>query len=147
MTDDYDDYYDRIVDPIFGRPIYFDKQGNPISMRQWGQLKFEEHDDGSASHTDYAIIGRDEVDGVLVSTVWMGLDHGFSRTQKPVIFETMVFDNPDDMGDDRYMRRYCTEEEAARGHRSIVDDLRAGMPLGWEFDGLVSDEWSYKHNG
>lgn len=50
--------------------------------------------------------------GARVSTVWLGLDHGFGNA-KPLIFETMVFDRH---GHDVYQARYSTEEEARIGH-------------------------------
>jgi hypothetical protein len=41
---------------------------------------------------DYAIVAADyPVEGVRVSTAWLGLDHSF-LVGPPVIFETMVFD-------------------------------------------------------
>lgn len=62
---------------------------------------------------------------VEVSTVFLGLDHAFGRTARPVLFETMIFGGPED-GD---QRRWCTEEEAQRGHNAIVADL---LGLAWD---------------
>jgi len=52
--------------------------------------------------------------GVRVSTVWLGLDHGF-KNKKPLIFETMVFN-----ADEEEQERYATEEEAVAGHKRYV---------------------------
>jgi hypothetical protein len=75
---------------------------------------------GTADRT----VGRDVIaDEVLVSTVFLGLDHNFGGSGPPVLFETMVF-HGDDYGDVR-MRRYSTWEEAERGHAQIVAEEQA----------------------
>lgn len=62
------------------------------------------------------IVARTLVGPVLVSTVFLGLDHSFGDGD-PVLFETMVFDAE---ADDNWMCRYCTWEEAVRGHETTV---------------------------
>lgn len=63
--------------------------------------------------------------GLWVSTVFLGLDHNFSRRGSPILFETMVLDGRRG----GYMRRYCTRHEALAGHdatcRSLLEDLAA----------------------
>lgn len=54
---------------------------------------------------------RDTCGGVLVSTVFLGVDHGFG-TGKPVLFETMIFGGP--LADSQW--RYHTWDEAVCGH-------------------------------
>lgn len=52
---------------------------------------------------------------VVVSTVFLGLDHGFPGTPAPLLFETMVFGG-------KYngkCQRYATWDEARRGHESV----------------------------
>jgi hypothetical protein len=56
--------------------LYFDRDGFPISGEQWGSL----HNDFK-----YKIVMQDEVGGWLISTVWLGLDHGFDKTSAPTI--------------------------------------------------------------
>ncbi|MFH8483633.1 hypothetical protein [Streptomyces sp. NPDC018055] len=58
-----------------------------------------------------------------VSTVWLGLDHGYSGGD-PVIFETMVFRNGD-TADEEWARRYSSEKEAREGHAEIVTVIAA----------------------
>lgn len=62
--------------------------------------------------------------GVSVSTVFLGLDHGFSlfntRGHRPVLFETMIFGGRDD-GE---CHRYCTWAEAERGHYHCASRVR-----------------------
>lgn len=60
-------------------------------------------------------VARTRMGKVLVSTVFLGLDHGY-RGGPPVLFETMVFGGK---LDDR-MARYCTYDEARAGHRRMV---------------------------
>lgn len=147
---DYDPFFDDVVSDITGRPMHYDKQGNPISLRQMGNLKFnftEPGEDGYAMKSDYARIGSDTVGDAWVSTVWLGMDHGFwmdrNEEYKPVIFETMVFGGEHD----QWQARYCTEEEAIAGHRMAVDDLRMGMRPGWSLGGEDEDAWSMTHEG
>lgn len=57
-----------------------------------------------------------ELDGVKISTVFLGVDHNFFGDGPPILFETMVFGGPMD-GD---MRRYSTWDEAEISHAVIV---------------------------
>jgi hypothetical protein len=59
------------------------------------------------------------VPSVRVSTVFLGLDHGFGVSD-PVLFESMVFGGPLD----ETQRRYCTWDEASRGHDELVTEAR-----------------------
>lgn len=60
-----------------------------------------------------------ERDGVLVSTVFLGIDHRWMGEGRPLVFETMVFGGPLD----QEQRRYCTYAEALAGHTAIVGEL------------------------
>lgn len=63
---------------------------------------------------------RDTVfDGVDVSTVFLGLDHGFNGGA-PVLWETMVFGGEHD----EYQERYNTKEQALEGHERIIDMVK-----------------------
>lgn len=63
--------------------------------------------------------------GLRVSTVFLGIDHGFSFPElvdiEPVLFETMVFDSD---GGNTYQRRYKSYDAAIRGHKRIVRLIR-----------------------
>jgi hypothetical protein len=105
-------------------------------MERWGELRESGLDpDGSYGANAYVRIGEDDVDGVRVSTVWLGLDHGFKFGEDalPVIFETMIFGGQFD----NYQIRYHTEDEARRGHAEVVADLRAGMTPGWALGNIA----------
>jgi hypothetical protein len=65
-------------------------------------------------------------DGREVSTVFLGLDHGFGFGDRPMLFETMIFK------DDRagnFQRRYHTWEEALADHDQICEALTRGELL------------------
>lgn len=61
------------------------------------------------------VVGRDDVGGVGVSTVMLGLDHGWGG-RGPLLFETMIFGGPHD----GYQDRYATHAEAVAGHAAAV---------------------------
>ena len=65
-------------------------------------------------------IGDDRFDnGVRVSTVFLGIDHGLG--ERPLWFETMVFGLPDD---EEVQERYQTIEEAKEGHARYVEKYK-----------------------
>ena len=53
--------------------------------------------------------------GIRVSTVFLGVDHNWSREGSPILFETMVFGV-----DNEHQRRYSTWEQAEQGHRDVI---------------------------
>jgi len=62
-----------------------------------------------------------------VSTVFLGVDYNFTDSRKPILFETMVFNEESrecgedfDMGIDRYN----TRKEALAGHEKIVEEVK-----------------------
>jgi len=57
-------------------------------------------------------IASNYVGDVLVSTVFLGLDHSFGVERGPILFETMIFGGPED----GYQERYRTKDEAIVGH-------------------------------
>lgn len=97
---------------------YYDRQGNIIDMETFARL----HED-----INYKRVLETTVGHLWVSTVWLGIDHGFvvdGEDRKPVIFETMVFNQRgDEPWSDEICVRYCTEEDARRGHQEVVDSV------------------------
>ena len=81
------------------------------------------------------IIRQTQIGGYLISTVFLGLDHGFSMSnddnEDPVVFETMIFfDNNKDIVKklpDEYNReamwRYKYIQEAIFNHDGLVNCL------------------------
>lgn len=67
------------------------------------------------------IVRRDEIDGVTISTVFLGLDHAFGGGV-PLLFETMIFGGEHD----GYQTRAHTWDEAVAQHikakRMVVEN-------------------------
>jgi hypothetical protein len=114
-------------------PRYFDREGNPISMRGW--MRVREEEGVHVAHT--AITETSEL-----STVWLGLDHSMSLQpdRVPLIFESMyfVFDPRiyNVMGKDMVLEReghllarYSTIEQAIAGHDQLIESCKDGT---WE---------------
>jgi hypothetical protein len=100
------------------RSLYFDWDGKPIL--QWEYIfKWtfcEKH------------VGKTIINGWLISTVWLGLNHSFFKDHAPLIFETMIFkDNPDIPNCEiceHYQERYCTYESALIGHEEACETVK-----------------------
>ena len=58
-------------------------------------------------------VAEDFVGDVRVSTVFLGTDHNFGWSDRPVLFETMVFGGKYNLEQERY----CTWDEAEAGHQ------------------------------
>lgn len=76
---------------------------------------------------------RNEVSKILVSTVFLGLDHSYN-SPRPILFETMVFRGP--LSGE--MDRYSTMEEAKHGHTVMMEKVQAS---------LNSEAWSVIEGG
>lgn len=61
-------------------------------------------------------VGKTMVKDILISTVFIGLNHNFLNPANPLLFETMIFGGKHDPD----CRRYSTWEEAQEGHKKIV---------------------------
>lgn len=116
-----DDPWEAIWDEIRDPPMYFNWVGEPITMRQWA-TRFDDENRIVKQSAHQGRRGR-----VWISTVYLGLDHGFGRG-RPLIFESMVFGFrpkgnqvvcPPTISD-LAMRRYGTEQEALEGHHRFV---------------------------
>jgi hypothetical protein len=99
-----------------------DDDGNPVPVADaitWGV--WYEHAD--------RVVKQDYVEGISppvgVSTVFLGLDHNFTGTGPPVLWETMVFGT----SLDGRMRRYTSRDAAIMGHAELLADVRAAYDL------------------
>jgi len=70
-------------------------------------------------------VGLDEVDNYRVSTVFLCLDHNFSKTGPPIMFETMIFLK--DSWSEVYCKRYASWGAADLGHKLVVQKLESGV--------------------
>jgi len=88
-----------------------DKDGNPKEERDlltWAKW-FEAND-------DKRIVERTQLDDVRVSTVFLGMEHNFGLSGKPILWETMVFG----IDDDSYQERYDSLPAAKAGHKEAT---------------------------
>ncbi len=97
-----------------GGGSYFDRDNDRITMGEWSVL--------FGRGESYRRIRVDELGKWMVSTVWLGLDHGELNGHRQ-IFETMVFHEEADDGEGHLTQRYATEAEARDGHADIVSKL------------------------
>ncbi len=101
----------------FKAGLYRDAEGNEIDLETWSELSMD---------PNYKIVGQDQIGGLFISTVWLGLRH-FGDTY----FETMIFPEGD-WGYDLFQRRYQTREVAKLMHDQIVEIVKKSHAL---FDG------------
>jgi hypothetical protein len=78
--------------------------------RTWWSNEYEDFE------KNRRVAKTDIKEGVSVSTVFLGMDHGFGQHDKPIVFETLVFGGKLD----EEMCRYSTWEEAVKGHQLMV---------------------------
>jgi hypothetical protein len=93
-------------------PPYYDREGAPISFRQWAEL----HRDVTYIVVRRTYVNENTEREVSVSTVWLGIDHAFG-SGPPIIFETMTFGGAHD---GEIFDRYPTELAAVAGHEQAV---------------------------
>lgn len=97
---------DGTVNPL----LYYilDDQGNSVeaSLEAWGEF---------FGQSDKRQLARDEVGDITISTVFLGIDHGFGDGP-PVLWETIIFGGKHD----RYEERYSSRDDALVGHRHAV---------------------------
>lgn len=62
-------------------------------------------------------VGDTHVGEAWISTVFLGMDHSFTRSEHPILFETMIFGGKYD----EFQRRYHTWNEAEKGHWEIYE--------------------------
>ena len=98
-----------------GRYYKYDEDGNPVEVDdvlEWGRWYTRER----------RRVARDIVGIYEVSTVFLGIDHGWGDGP-PVLWETMIFTSqPDEL--DQFQQRYTSLSEAAHTHEVIVQGLR-----------------------
>ena len=100
------------------RSYIFDNEGNPVeepNLTKWGEW-FSDND-------SKRIVKQDTIGDVLVSTVFLGLDHNFEGGI-PLLYETMIFQK----GKSRdYQDRYSTKEEALEGHERAIKHVKGQL--------------------
>lgn len=71
--------------------------------------------------------------GFWISTVFLGIDHGFGRSNHPILFETMIFDHGQPCG----LFRCCTWDEAVEQHKNTLYSLAVKLDI--DFTLMVND--------
>ena len=66
--------------------------------------------------TDDRIIQQNNVNGIFISTIFLGLDHNFLGGTKPILWETMIFN----LHIDEPQWRYDSLEKALKGHQQAL---------------------------
>jgi hypothetical protein len=77
----------------------------------------------SFEHCDRHVAKTRVLDLCEVSTIFLGIDHNWSREGPPVLFETMIFwggDRSGSLGDAQEQCRCCTWAEAEAMHAEAV---------------------------
>lgn len=92
----------------------YDINGNPITFDEFRKIR-----------TLNKRVALDNIDGVEVSTVWLGFNHQYGDGP-PLIFETMIFGCSGDL--DGYQERYSTLEQAQQGHKKATRLVMAALP-------------------
>lgn len=99
--------------------VIYDREGNPITFERYVELL------GSPENwRDYRRVAFDTYGDFDVSTIWLGIDHGFGMSKNPIIFETMIFARTSD--DDHTSVacwRWTDEKRALRGHQAALKSL------------------------
>ena len=137
-----DDLHRRLHDALFlrkadgrGLGMYIlDAAGEPVEVTdpmEWSQWFGTEIEARTVAKTNVGDI-------VDVSTVFLGIDHRFSGTGPPVLWETMVFVmippppavlrvSGDVLRWHDYQQRYTSRVAAVRGHNEVVQEIRASL--------------------
>lgn len=96
-----------------------DADRNPVpcpNLRVWATW-FEDIKNRRVARTEFP-------DGSYLSTIFMGMDHGWNDKLPPVLFETMLFrPKEDEEGFEagEFCERYATWAEAETGHMEFVE--------------------------
>jgi hypothetical protein len=85
---------------------------------------------------DSRIVKSTKLEDILVSTVFLSVDHKYDKYGPPMVFETMVFGGKMN----EHQERYSTWNEAITGHEMIVKMVKETE----EFDFVVSNALGIK---
>jgi len=91
--------------------LFFDRDNEPLELMDWA-MKFEDE--------EYRKVAFDVIDGVVVSTIWVGFD-AFDDVC-PQIFESMLFTEAMVPYGDRW--NYATEMQALVAHLTLVKQVQ-----------------------
>jgi hypothetical protein len=108
-------------DLLNSRDYYYllDENKHPYkcTLGEWGEWFQNSRGD------DKRRVAEDEINGKRISTVFLGMDHNLYGEGRPLIFETMVFD---EKGNDIWMDRYSTWNDSEIGHEKAKEWVKNG---------------------
>lgn len=122
------------------RPATVIEWAKGVEKAKWG--KWRDVDDRQVMVEDtiesidglgWARVAQDFIGVVHISTVFLGIDHGFLPGGPPIVFETMIFEGEHDQ--DQW--RYVTWDEAVRGHEYAVALVKGTEQHDWHDDEAV----------
>jgi len=97
-------------------------------IKEWAQF-FEDDEARRVALTS--------INGLRVSTVFLGLDHGWNSNRRPILFETMIFPDKHPTPEidlerikdwaHAYQTRYASWDEAIAGHQVVVTIIGEGL--------------------
>ena len=98
-----------------------DNEAVPCDVETWSkQLEtMRKADSGISKHVADEIVNERRI-----STVFLGLNHAYTKEESPKIFETMIFE-PNSFSE-IYCDRYSTWDEAVGGHERAKQRFLAG---------------------
>jgi hypothetical protein len=95
-----------------------DEQDRPLLVNQTEYDRWHKSLPDDIMKTSFGFtLARDETKGVCVSTVYLGMDHGYGEGL-PVLWETMVFTDDERDG---YSERATSRSEALESHRKFCE--------------------------
>jgi hypothetical protein len=101
---------------------HLDRQGREISVMQFARL-LGDHRYLRVARSTFLDVERGwEYD---VSTVWLGIDMSFGGSDRPVLYETMIF--TEDESIHNAGMRWTSEEEALYGHCQVARLLATNL--------------------
>lgn len=87
-----------------------DRQAVPATLEEWSRFLMSPD----------RVVGYWVMESLLISTVFLGIDHNWSDEGPPLLYETLVFGGPMD----RHMERTSTWAEAEQTHERVCREVR-----------------------
>jgi hypothetical protein len=79
-----------------------------------------QHSEWIEANPERKAVKQENVGIILVSTVFLGLDHAWNSTT-PILWETMIFGGEHD----QYQERYTSHKDALEGHEKALELVKS----------------------
>lgn len=73
--------------------------------------------------SDRRVLRRDNIEKYLISSVFLTIDHNYSDSDDPILFETMIFKGYECF----YCIRAKTFSECLKNHEQEIEELKGGF--------------------